>query len=199
MNILTRAVILMSSVTIIPATPINITYEEPVMEEEVKESSVKIYPVQNEMSNLVYDAGLDKEIPLVEELIIEEPTVIETEVQVPILDQNEMVMASAVIEAEAGNQDLYGKRLVADVILNRIDSPKFPNTLYEVVNEKGQFTVMRNGAYQKALGRISPESYQALTLEMSGKRLDYGILYFSRGKTRGAKNHFKYQDHWFGY
>ena len=39
------------------------------------------------------------------------------------------------VEAEAGNQGLYGKQLVVDVILNRVDSDSFPNTIEEVIKQ----------------------------------------------------------------
>jgi spore germination cell wall hydrolase CwlJ-like protein len=43
------------------------------------------------------------------------------------------------VEAEAGDQDLYGKRLVVDVVLNRVDSPDFPDTIAEVITQVRQF------------------------------------------------------------
>lgn len=39
---------------------------------------------------------------------------------------SEMAMLAQLVQAEAGNQDLTGKRLVADVVLNRVDSERFP-------------------------------------------------------------------------
>lgn len=38
-----------------------------------------------------------------------------------------------IVEAEAGDQDIRGRRLVANVILNRVRSSKFPDTIREVV------------------------------------------------------------------
>ena len=38
------------------------------------------------------------------------------------------------VEAEAGNQGLTGKRLVCDVILNRVDSKDFPDNIFDVIN-----------------------------------------------------------------
>lgn len=38
--------------------------------------------------------------------------------------------------AEAGNQGLYGQELVACVILNRVDSNNYPNTVEDVIKQK---------------------------------------------------------------
>ena len=47
----------------------------------------------------------------------------------------EMELLAQLIEAEAGNQDYTGKRLVGDVVINRIRSNRFPNTLEEVMEQ----------------------------------------------------------------
>ena len=48
-------------------------------------------------------------------------------------------MLLRIVEAEAGNEDEDGKLLVANVVLNRLNSEQFPNTVREVVfqQEKG--------------------------------------------------------------
>ena len=57
-------------------------------------------------------------------------------------------LLAAVVEAEAGNQDLTGKRLVVDVVLNRVDSPLFPDNIVDVLEQELQFTTMHNGAVE---------------------------------------------------
>lgn len=44
-----------------------------------------------------------------------------------------------VMYCEARNQDRIGMLAVADVVLNRVRSKRFPNTVYEVVNQAWQF------------------------------------------------------------
>ena len=67
---------------------------------------------------------------------------------------SEMALIAQLVQAEAGNQDLKGKRLVADVVLNRVDSEKFPNTIEEVIFQKEpvQFSVTVSGAFERAGG-----------------------------------------------
>ena len=53
--------------------------------------------------------------------------------------EEEVTMIAAIIQCEAGNQSDDGQRYVADSILNRVDSPWFPNTVLEVINQPGQY------------------------------------------------------------
>ena len=110
----------------------------------------------------------------------------------------EMELIAQLVMAEAGNQDLTGKRYVADVVLNRVDSDEFPDTVEEVIFQKNQFSVIENGDFDDAGWTITEECYEAVKLEYE-KRLNYDILYFSRGPSKYASNHFKHQDHWFGW
>lgn len=125
----------------------------------------------------------------------EEPTEAEIEEEIRF---DEMELIAQLVMAEAGNQDLTGKRYVVDVVLNRVDSDDFPDTVEEVIFQKNQFSVIENGAFDKAGWMITEECYEAVKLEYE-ERLNYDILYFSRGKSKYASNHFKHQDHWFGW
>lgn len=112
----------------------------------------------------------------------------------------ELELLALVVEAEAGNQDLTGKRLVVDVVLNRVDSPLFPNTITEVLQQENQFSTMWNGAVEKAAWNMQDSTYEAVLKEVSGPRLDYDIMYF----TAGAYNDYCtpayiHGDHYFGY
>ena len=121
----------------------------------------------------------------------------------PVFEEEDVHMGpyevlAQLVQAEAGNQDLMGKRLVADVVLNRIDSTIFPNELEEVIFQNGQFAVIRNGEFKKAGWYIEPETYKAVEMEVK-HRTNRDVLYFSRGKSKYANSHFKYGDHWFSY
>lgn len=110
----------------------------------------------------------------------------------------EMELIAQLVMAEAGNQDLTGKRYVVDVVLNRVDSDEFPDTVEEVIFQQNQFSVIDNGAFDEAGWTITEECYEAVKLEYE-ERLNYDILYFSRGQSKYTSNHFKHQDHWFGW
>lgn len=117
--------------------------------------------------------------------------------------RDEMEMVALMVCAEAGNQDLDGMRLVTDVILNRMDSNKFPdqNTAEEVLFASGQFGPIADGRYWEMGWIIDdyPDVYKAVEMEWEREtRLDQNVLYFNTSWDNG-KNPFKHGDHWFSY
>lgn len=84
------------------------------------------------------------------------------------------------IEAEAGNQNLTGKRMVADVILNRVDDPDFPNTITEVISQKYAFTSFWDGGMDKVV-EPSEETFLAVRMELEERGWP-GLLYFTAGE-----------------
>lgn len=112
----------------------------------------------------------------------------------------ELELLAQVVEAEAGNQDMTGKRLVVDVVLNRVDSPLFPDTITEVLEQPGQFTTMWNGAVEDAGYHMQQDDYDAVMMEVTGKRLDYDIYFFTAGEYNAScKPAYIHGDHYFGY
>ncbi len=112
-------------------------------------------------------------------------------------DQNDILLLAQLVQAEAGNQDLLGMRYVVDVVLNRVDSELFPDTISEVIFQPGQFEVTHNGQF-KTLYEVSEQAMEAVKLEYN-ERVNEDILYFSLGKNNYVSNWFKHQDHWFGW
>lgn len=55
------------------------------------------------------------------------------------------------VQAEAGNQDELGRAYVCDVILNRLDSGRWGNSLYEVIYYPNAFSVVSNGTIDKVV------------------------------------------------
>lgn len=65
-----------------------------------------------------------------------------------------------VAQAEGGNQGITGMKLIISVILNRVKSPSFPDSISSVVYQEGQFSTVKNGAIDRV--EISPECHMAL-------------------------------------
>lgn len=104
------------------------------------------------------------------------------------------------LEAEAGTEGFRGKQLVADVVLNRVDSSRFPNSIHKVIFQRYQFSVIGDGRFAKMSSRITEESLKAARAELDGPRLDYGILYFNSGSyCMNGSSPWKYKRHWFAY
>lgn len=86
-----------------------------------------------------------------------------------------------IVEAEATGEDLEGKILVGNVIMNRVNSSEFPNTVKEVVFQtvKGhvQFSPTADGRYESV--NISDETVEAVDRILDGEDDSQGALFFS--------------------
>lgn len=80
------------------------------------------------------------------------------------------------VEAEAADQGLEGKRMVVDVILNRVDDPHWPDNIIEVISQPYQFTSYWDGGMAKALP--SEETFEAVRMELQERGWP-GLYYFS--------------------
>lgn len=109
----------------------------------------------------------------------------------------DMELIAQLVQAEAGNQDFYGKCLVVDVVLNRLADPRFPDTVEGVIFAPGQFSVVRNGAWEKAAYNMTEEDYAAVVYEMEMHQ-NKEVLYFNNcSAVSGTGTPFKVGDHWF--
>ncbi len=62
------------------------------------------------------------------------------------LSFDDLYLLARVIESEAGSDwlsDEY-RMCTGEVVLNRVDSPEFPDTIYDVVHQKGQYSVVNS-------------------------------------------------------
>ena len=109
----------------------------------------------------------------------------------------ELEMLAQLVEAEAGNQTFEGKCLVVDCVLNRVESPEFPDTISEVIFQEGQFSVINNGAFDKAAYNMKESDYAAVMVETE-LHTNKEVLYFNNCKSvSGTGTPFKVGGHWF--
>lgn len=146
-------------------------------------------------------------------IYIKDPNEYETEGDVYIDDivdiqeeerLGDMELVAQMVQAEAGNQDLKGKRLVADVIYNRVDDEWADNVedvIFQRLNGIPQFSSISDGNFNRAGWNVSEESFIAARLEYDSKyRLDNDVLYFcARHYNPSGTPGYKYQDHYFSY
>ena len=61
------------------------------------------------------------------------------------LNYDDLFLLSKIVDTEAGSSWLTEEHrlLVASVVINRVNSPEFPNTIYEVVYQEGQYAPVR--------------------------------------------------------
>lgn len=92
------------------------------------------------------------------------------------INEEDAYMLAKIAMAEAEGEDTIGKALVIRVVLNRVETTEFPDTVEAVITQKGQFTPMRNGRYKKV--EPNEDCYEALQMVENGWDESQGALYF---------------------
>ena len=84
-------------------------------------------------------------------------------------------LLARVIYAEARGEPLEGQVAVGAVLLNRLESPRFPNNLWGIIFKKGEFCTVRDG---QVWMNPNAQAYKAARLALSGWDPTHGALYF---------------------
>jgi N-acetylmuramoyl-L-alanine amidase len=92
-------------------------------------------------------------------------------------DNKDINLLAHIINAEAGNQPYNGKLAVGTVIMNRVESTEFPDSIKDVIYQRGQFSPVSNGTINNKPSKESIEAAKEIILR--GKRV-FGkdILFF---------------------
>lgn len=98
---------------------------------------------------------------------------------------------------EARGESDEGQRAVIEVILNRVLSGSFPNTIDGVIFQSGQFTPA-NRIYSTT---ATPKEYNNLEFVLSGQafQTDVNVVFFSTGLQQGRALYKKIGNHYFQY
>ena len=105
-------------------------------------------------------------------------------------DADTLYWLSRIISAESGNQPLEGKLAVGNVVMNRVADPQFPDTIYDVLFQKNQFTPAITGSINRT---PNDDSIVAAKLVMDGAEVVPTALFFSRaGMACYASRHRTY-------
>lgn len=91
-----------------------------------------------------------------------------------------------IVESEAPAEDVKGKMLVANVVLNRVLWDGFPDTIGEVVFQKGQFAPIASGYYWKV--DITESTIEAVERVLAGEDESEGALFFMAREKSKKKN-----------
>lgn len=157
---------------------------------EVQDQVLKVY------NNMVSHHTTEPEYEEIEETISSEPVTAEPETaNESQWQQSEMDLLLRCVEAEAGNQSLDGRRMVADVILNRVRDPDFPNTIEDVIAEPYRFSSYWDG--RMATVTVSELTIKAVEMEI--EEVSYpGLFYFTaEGYSHYGTPWRKIGDHYF--
>ncbi|MDO4534672.1 MAG: cell wall hydrolase [Clostridium perfringens] len=91
------------------------------------------------------------------------------------LTEGDINLMAKVVFAESKGEPYTGKVAVASVILNRVTSPNFPNTVEGVITQKNAFSCVKNGVIN-----VTPnsDSYNAVKDAINGSDPTGKALYF---------------------
>lgn len=101
----------------------------------------------------------------------ETQTELETEVETKAetkYTEDDFELLAHVIEAEAGGESDYHKLCVGTVVMNRVASDKYPDTIEGVIYQPGQYQCVTNSHINK---EPSESSYEAAESILDGRRM----------------------------
>lgn len=104
-------------------------------------------------------------------------------------------LLAALIYCEAGGEPYEGQVAVGAVVMNRVRSSSFPNTIREVIYQSGQFGPAITGKLDRVLagGQTTDSCRQAARDAIAGYSPVGSALYFGDGQNFGQK----IGGHWF--
>ncbi|MCF6137321.1 spore cortex-lytic enzyme [Pseudalkalibacillus berkeleyi] len=96
------------------------------------------------------------------------------------LSKNEIQMMAQMVHGEARGEPFKGKVAVASVILNRVDSSKFPNSVDKVLFDSRAFTAVADGQYNM---EPNDDAYRAVYHAIKGWDPSKGATFYFNPNT----------------
>lgn len=165
--------------------------------ESLEDSDVE--QIAEAIPDSVSDAGFDdvgdfeedKETPDTEDVALDAPAEAAA-VVAPVFDPvkfniltsyttEEIDALERLVQCEAGTEDLDGRKLVAQVVLNRIDTGIWGDDILSVIKSPGQFKPVSNGAYKVC--DVDQVTKDAVVSALSGDDISKGAIYFQKSKA----------------
>lgn len=103
-------------------------------------------------------------------------------------DEDTLVLLAALIHCEARGESYEGQVAVGAVVMNRVRSAAYPDTIYGVIYASGQFSPAMSGKLDKVLasGKINDSCMEAAKEALSGVSNVGDRLYFRRNDGRNG-------------
>ncbi|MBS7008350.1 cell wall hydrolase [Anaerostipes sp.] len=106
------------------------------------------------------------------------------------ISTRDKAILTRIVEAEATDKDIKSKILVANVILNRVRSKEFPNSVEKVVfqrtNGSVQFSPTADGRYNSVT--IKASTRESVERALEGEDYSEGALYFVEKTMANPRN-----------
>lgn len=107
-------------------------------------------------------------------------------------NSKDLRLMASIINCEAGSEPYQGKLAVGIVVMNRVKSKEFPNTIKKVIYQKGQFSPVRNGSLKKRLsqydsGKTGSKQWKSC-ISAAKKVLNGQRTVIVKGKTKNMRS-----------
>lgn len=131
-------------------------------------------------------------VTLVKHELSFEDMAVESRAEMAGMTEDEFILISSVVEAESNRclieteEDLEGRIYIAVCILNRVSDSRFPDTITEVLTQRGQFSTVRGG--RSVTNRTDASDLAVIRAVEWSEEEDYpdNILFFNcRGYNYG--------------
>lgn len=103
-------------------------------------------------------------------------------------DADTTLLLAALIQCEAGGEPYEGQLAVGAVVMNRVRSAAYPDTIHGVIYASGQFTPAQSGKVNRVLesGRVSQSCIDAAKEALSGVSNVGDMTHFRRNNGRAG-------------
>lgn len=134
----------------------------------------RVKKIEDRVAEFDVSAAMENKVNALDEKVI-------TAAQNPrIMSDEDYDTLLHIVEAEAGTEDIKGRVLVANVIMNRVKNAEFPNTVTEVVwettNGVPQFSPTYDGRINEV--EVTDETREAVRQALEGTDYSEGALFF---------------------
>ena len=105
------------------------------------------------------------------------------------VSEEDLYLLANIIYCEAGGEPYVGKVAVGNVVMNRVKSSKYPDSIKEVVYDRGQFSPVGDGNLKRALkhNKANEDCYQAAMEALAGAKPVGDKLFFRRCNGRSGQ------------
>lgn len=171
--------------------------EEEEQQETVSDIENEVEETEEEIDQTVISEEETAETEPVTEAAAVQPELTVPENSIYVITAEDYDSLLRIVEAEASGEDETGRLLVANVVLNRVRSAAFPNTVSEVVyqrkNGKAQFSPVHTGKIARVT--VSDVTRAAVARALAGEDVSEGALYFVNPTLADAGNLRWFREH----
>lgn len=148
---------------------------------------------------LVYETPIKPELPAYKETTPESQPTSESQPTPPEADPDDVMELARIIYAEAGSTHIptWVKEYVGSVVLNRVASPEFPDSVEEVIYQSGQYSPTFDLEHYLSISPSEECVAIAEDLLVSGSKLPSEVVFQANFK-QGSEVYAVYEDPYYG-